>query len=83
MQVPALLFSSCGAALMRISPDNRRQERYERFAARRCAGCGKGELPTRSICSRCRNACYCSPVCQKAHWKEHKQYCQSPELPTS
>ncbi|KAJ7707464.1 hypothetical protein B0H17DRAFT_1191955 [Mycena rosella] len=63
-----------------IAADNKRQERYARFAARCCAGCSTAELPTRSICARCHRAHYCSVVCQKAHWKEHKQYCRSAEV---
>jgi hypothetical protein len=27
-------------------------------------------------CSRCREASYCSPKCQKSHWFEHKKVCQ-------
>ena len=26
-------------------------------------------------CGRCKKVKYCSPDCQKAHWKEHKPYC--------
>ena len=35
-------------------------------------------------CSRCEEASYCSPKCQKAHWFEHKKACQdkSIEYPT-
>ncbi|KAJ6521915.1 hypothetical protein DFH09DRAFT_212165 [Mycena vulgaris] len=60
-----------------VTADNKRQERYERFASRRCAYCGITELPPRSKCSRCLSAHYCSPECQKAHWKDHKEDCRS------
>ena len=29
-------------------------------------------------CSRCRVASYCTPECQKAHWKAHKPSCRHP-----
>ncbi|KAJ3925845.1 MAG: hypothetical protein NXY57DRAFT_1030838, partial [Lentinula lateritia] len=35
-----------------------------------------GEL---KLCSRCRNARYCSAACQKEHWKTHKAFCKSPD----
>ncbi|KAJ4493579.1 hypothetical protein C8J55DRAFT_555014 [Lentinula edodes] len=35
-----------------------------------------GEL---KLCSRCRNARYCSAACQKEHWKAHKAFCKSPD----
>ncbi|KAH9837635.1 uncharacterized protein C8Q71DRAFT_753664 [Rhodofomes roseus] len=39
-----------------------------------CAKCGKtnGAL---KICSKCHAVKYCSPECQRAHWREHKQTC--------
>ena len=27
------------------------------------------------ICGRCKSICYCSPSCQKFHWKIHKKKC--------
>lgn len=27
-------------------------------------------------CGKCRVSHYCSPECQKAHWKNHKMYCE-------
>ncbi|CAM9900726.1 unnamed protein product, partial [Heterosigma akashiwo] len=26
-------------------------------------------------CQRCKEAAFCSRVCQKAGWKAHKKYC--------
>tara|TARA_R110002003_G_scaffold110_5_gene9295 strand:+ start:7427 stop:7861 length:435 start_codon:yes stop_codon:yes gene_type:complete len=42
-----------------------------------CALCNK---PAALTCSRCRAATYCSAVCQKAHWREHKQTCNTANL---
>jgi hypothetical protein len=45
-------------------------KRYE------CAACGQDALHLRR-CSACRAVSYCSPECQRRHWKEggHKQQC--------
>ncbi|KAJ7770268.1 hypothetical protein DFH07DRAFT_806290 [Mycena maculata] len=69
------LWMNCSQFL--FGPDEKRKERYERFAARRCAHCGKADLPPRSKCSQCHNAHYCSQECQKANWKEHKAECRT------
>ena len=37
-----------------------------------CAVCQK---PDSKVCSRCRNAFYCSPEHQKVDWKTHKVSC--------
>ncbi len=34
---------------------------------------------TLSRCGRCKQVCYCSTGCQKAHWKLHKKTCKAPE----
>jgi hypothetical protein len=49
-----------------------------RFKA--CAGCGAPEFVPGiklRMCARCKAAAlrYCSPECQKAHWKEHRPQC--------
>lgn len=38
-----------------------------------CFVCGKLE-PVKT-CGRCRKVQYCSPECQKAGWKMHKEIC--------
>ncbi len=38
-----------------------------------CCWCGR--TPALCLCSRCQVTRYCSPVCQKAHWKIHKDAC--------
>ena len=41
-----------------------------------CAGCGaQDDGVTFKACARCMATRYCSPACQKAHWKAHKQTC--------
>jgi hypothetical protein len=34
------------------------------------------DVPTLS-CGACRSAVYCSKVCQKKYWKDHKKICKS------
>ena len=44
----------------------------------KCAYCHQqeqeGDAKFKS-CARCKKATYCSPQCQKDHWKEHKREC--------
>ncbi|CAJ1403949.1 unnamed protein product [Effrenium voratum] len=40
-----------------------------------CAGCG-GKQPRPFQCGTCKTVRYCSPECQKSHWKEHKRRCR-------
>lgn len=44
-----------------------------------CAYCDVLELAPKSYkkCSACRSVQYCSPQCQKSHWKSHKQDCKN------
>ena len=51
-----------------------------------CASCGasEGSIPgikKHSACGRCKMTYYCSPKCQKGHWKNggHKQHCVNRE----
>ncbi|KAJ9528228.1 hypothetical protein QJQ45_014207, partial [Haematococcus lacustris] len=46
-------------------------------AAQCCAQCGAGNVKL-FRCSRCREVTYCSPACQKKHWKAHKAACHAP-----
>jgi len=46
----------------------------------KCANCGQGakdEAHGLMLCSSCRSVHYCSKVCQKADWKQHKALCTS------
>jgi len=59
-----------------------------------CDGCrielisvsGVTGIAPKTLCSRCRVACYCSKACQKKDWKSHKEICSImsllPEEPT-
>jgi hypothetical protein len=40
-----------------------------------CKAVASTDVPTLS-CGTCRSAVYCSKVCQKEHWKEHKKICK-------
>jgi hypothetical protein len=42
-----------------------------------CAGCGAlaGGAVKLRLCGRCRGVRYCSPLCQRGHWREHKTAC--------
>jgi hypothetical protein len=40
------------------------------------SGCGN---IARKVCSRCKTTAYCSPECQKSHWKSHKRECKPPK----
>ena len=31
--------------------------------------------PGTNKCSACKNTPYCGPICQKAHWNHHKEFC--------
>ena len=42
-----------------------------------CLSCRKeGKL---LLCGRCKQASYCSAVCQKKHWSQHKKACKKPD----
>ncbi|CAE6505040.1 unnamed protein product [Rhizoctonia solani] len=49
---------------------------------RECRYC-EAEQSNLSACSGCRNAWYCGPECQKAHWKFHRLHCLHPSKLTS
>lgn len=43
-----------------------------------CLECGRAETPELKLmrCSACRSAQYCSRLCQKRHWAQHKAECK-------
>lgn len=42
-----------------------------------CRACGGPGKPKLLACSKCKVVKYCSPVCQRNNWKEHKPTCKS------
>jgi ubiquitin C-terminal hydrolase len=40
-----------------------------------CVICG---MQTHCCCGACRQIFYCSKVCQRLHWKQHKRFCHPP-----
>jgi hypothetical protein len=55
----------------------RKQPQEEGSQGNSCGYCKKAEPADATFpsCSRCRVMIYCSPVCQRAHWKTHKPSC--------
>jgi hypothetical protein len=41
-----------------------------------CVGCKKAFDRNLQLCGQCKSVFYCSSVCQKQHWKQHKQVCK-------
>ncbi|KAM6496297.1 hypothetical protein JOM56_009003 [Amanita muscaria] len=41
-----------------------------------CAKCGGPGRPKLLFCGKCGRVTYCSPECQKAHWKSHRAQCR-------
>ena len=45
-----------------------------------CANCQKSGIDVKlSACAGCHRIRYCSKVCQRAHWQEHKGACLTPD----
>jgi hypothetical protein len=42
------------------------------ISSKPCAGCGED---ARKYCGRCKQARYCSEVCQRADWAAHRSIC--------
>merc|ERR1712129_291487 len=45
----------------------------------KCIECGK---PATTKCAKCRMTHYCGTECQRASWKEHKQFCETFQMMT-
>ena len=50
----------------------------EPFTPPCCANCQKSGIKLRA-CSKCHAVRYCNSVCQRAHWRAHKETCIKPE----
>jgi hypothetical protein len=68
-----------------------KKSRSEEFAKttvkiNQCASCEENEVldnknkSNLKKCSRCESVRYCSPECQRAHWKIHKLDCGKPKI---
>ena len=42
-----------------------------------CGYCYKANASSK--CGKCRLVRYCSPECQKAHWDQHRRFCEGPK----
>lgn len=42
-----------------------------------CAFCYSAPAAGLQACAGCRSVAYCGPVCQRVHWKSHKEACKS------
>merc|ERR1712204_103487 len=57
----------------KIYPKKRKKIK-KKLKKMKCLYCGsKGKL---SSCTACMSALYCSKLCQKRDWKEHKHHCR-------
>ena len=79
------------------TPDEKNAPVFDNLKMKQCGYCMKSEgeeaIISHSIgekvepvvsfrfCSKCRQVCYCSPECQKKHWRDHKLSC--PDRATS
>ena len=52
-------------------------------SARRCTSQEVANKPRFKLCGACKQAVYCSPECQRAHWKEHKPLCAAVKKKTA
>ena len=49
----------------------------QRFGKEVCDYCGKIDVVRLMVCSKCRKVRYCSTLCQKSDWREHKAVCST------
>lgn len=77
-------FRPGGLELVKITPEKLEsmdyapevQDRLEEENVLRCAACNTREQERKfKKCGRYRLVFYCSKLCQKNHWREHKQVC--------
>jgi hypothetical protein len=59
-----------------ISGDLFEQFYKEKSELDSCAMCGGQGKPRLLVCSACKKVNYCSPDCQRVHWKVHKRVCK-------
>ena len=52
------------------------EEFKDKMDISKCADCKKLFINKRSRCGGCRKVAYCDGVCQRKHWKQHKNDCK-------
>lgn len=68
------------AAYEAIKPSmHRARVEWAETVKQRCSFCKSTKAATPIRACSCRSVYYCSRVCQKRHWQEHRQQCDWPE----
>eukprot|EP00656_Telonema_subtile_P028951 TRINITY_DN3175_c0_g1_i3.p1 TRINITY_DN3175_c0_g1~~TRINITY_DN3175_c0_g1_i3.p1 ORF type:complete len:394 (+),score=94.95 TRINITY_DN3175_c0_g1_i3:148-1329(+) len=53
---------------------------FHQCSARHCCANSTADGGPLKVCSKCKNARYCSEEHQKAHWQQHKRECLDPDV---
>eukprot|EP00026_Physarum_polycephalum_P007141 Phypoly_transcript_07196.p1 GENE.Phypoly_transcript_07196~~Phypoly_transcript_07196.p1 ORF type:complete len:492 (+),score=58.38 Phypoly_transcript_07196:100-1575(+) len=65
--------------LLRVEKEWKEEHPTEVPFLYQCAQCGAPDSQKKLlVCSRCKLVKYCSPECQRSHWKKHKPECNKP-----
>ena len=68
-----------GHFIYRVAPAGQGAAQETQGQSQQCVNCGKWEEWANQYlrCSQCHASHYCSNVCQRMHWGEHKKLCQA------